>query len=442
MAPLLAMLVFRDTIFDPLVAANEIRTQWMMPSDVFSVLLILGGDVVGRALAQLAGSGLAPVAFSFGWVGYSIMVLVSAVGENKLMPLDPDCKCKVINGKSGYSRENSSWILGRIVRDFDHWKDHKVQAKLNEVLNARRDMLRRSDPDAKRPAMAGLVVSIYQASEGYPTGTVKRDHVYWIGLPITVLQLGIAAIPCGLFGDWGSLLITAVGIALSLTTGLLPQWRKEKWACRDKAKCNYILTRGNGSQHAIVIQGKGRGYNLEDMASGQSNIMVATNTFTRATLLVLATLWILLLITAAGIKENTWFLLVVGAVGMLQNIYVAGASRRPENFGIPLDFVEVFGNPSVVRTLLEVEAKHKHIGRALLQEFFPGDLTKDEKLEWAALEEDQAINKEAVPAPPPQSVSPHEVLCDIISSRSSGALTATASCRSSSFFFSIPVFSR
>jgi len=45
--------------------------------------------------------------------------------------------------------------------------------------------------------------------------------------------------------------------------------------------------------------------------------MVATNTFTRITLLVLATLWILLLITAAGLKENTWFLLTVGGVGIL-----------------------------------------------------------------------------------------------------------------------------
>ncbi|KAF4244371.1 hypothetical protein CNMCM8980_010243 [Aspergillus fumigatiaffinis] len=372
MAPILRLIESRDGTFDPSAPTDKFRTQWVTPSDVFTILLILGGDVVGRALAQLAGSGLAPVAFSFGWVAYSIRALVSAVGENKLMPLDPDCKCKVIHGKSGYSRDNSSWILGRIVRDFSHWRDDRVQKKLDEVLDAR-----------------------LAKFERFSAGTVKRDHVYWIGLPIMVLQLGIAAIPCGVFGDWGALLITAVGIALSLTTGLLPQWKKEEWACRDKAKHNYILTRGNGSQHAIVIQGKGRGYNLEDLASGQSNIMVATNSFTRITLLVLATLWILLLITAAGLKENTWFLLAVGGVGILQNIYVAGASRRPENFGIPLDSVEVFGNPSVMKTLLDVEAKHKHVGRALLQEFFPGVLSEDEKRQWAALEEGQATNQGA-----------------------------------------------
>merc|ERR1712093_866825 len=96
--------------------------QWENPSDVFSVLLILGGDVVERALAQLAGSPVTPVAFSFGWVAYAVTAVVSAIGENKLMPL-PDCACKVINGRTGYVRDNSSWIIGRIVRDFESWMD-------------------------------------------------------------------------------------------------------------------------------------------------------------------------------------------------------------------------------------------------------------------------------------------------------------------------------
>ena len=42
------------------------RTQWEVPSDVFSVLLLLGGDVVARALAQLSGGWLTPVTFSYG----------------------------------------------------------------------------------------------------------------------------------------------------------------------------------------------------------------------------------------------------------------------------------------------------------------------------------------------------------------------------------------
>lgn len=46
------------------------------------------------------------------------------------MPL-PDCPCNVINGSTGYVRDNSSWIIGRIVPDFESWMD---DGKLNSVI--------------------------------------------------------------------------------------------------------------------------------------------------------------------------------------------------------------------------------------------------------------------------------------------------------------------
>ncbi|KAK7219038.1 hypothetical protein V2G26_007041 [Clonostachys chloroleuca] len=160
-----------------------------------------------------------------------------------------------------------------------------------------------------------------------------------------------------------------------------------------------------GSQHAIVVLGKGRGFNFEDLAPGQANILAVANKLTRFALLALSTFWILL-ITAAGLKKNTWFLLAVGAVGILQNVYVSGASRRPENFGIPLTFVEAFGKTSVMETLLDVERKYKHIGRALLREFFPGDL-RDNMKKWKELESPltKPINQEVISSADPGDLS-------------------------------------
>ncbi|KAK3650519.1 hypothetical protein LTR56_006224 [Elasticomyces elasticus] len=380
MSPVLAGLSRRKLDFK--APSNAFSAQWENPSDVFSVLLILGGDVVARALAQLAGSRITPVAFSFGWVAYAVTAVVSAIGENKLMPL-PDCACK---------------IIGRIVRDFENWMDDgkpngRIRQQLNGMIQKRWDFdktaadkkIPGSSKNVKKPSQAGLCVSIYKAEPALP-GYPGYDIIYWIGFGTSIFQLGIAAIPCGLFGDWSILLITAAGIVLSFATGSLSQWSDEKWACRTNAKKNVVLTRGNGSQHAIVILGDGKGLNLEDLAAGQTNVDVSASYGTRICLTVLAALWIFLLISAAGIKKNTWFLLAIGSVGILQNIFVAGWRRFPKAYGIPLSLVDVIGMPKVMGTLLAVEDEYHHIGASMRETFFPGKLRPEEEKKWQDLE--------------------------------------------------------
>lgn len=61
-------------------AENQLWTQWHSPSDILSLLLILGPEVVQRALAQLAGTTYVPIGFSFGWVAYSINSLLAIAG--------------------------------------------------------------------------------------------------------------------------------------------------------------------------------------------------------------------------------------------------------------------------------------------------------------------------------------------------------------------------
>lgn len=311
---------------------------------------------------------------------------MAAFGQNRLMPTDPDCKCKVINGTNGYTRENTSWILGRITRDFEYWRDPKVAEKTEDILDGKWNELKRTNPNAKRQGHASLVISIYEPNTTIAAGTTKYDFVHWIGYFVIIVQLSIAAIPMGCFGNWSILIITIIGTILSFATVLLPQWKTEKWACRTHSNKTYIITRGNGAQNAIVILGNGHGFNLEDLASGQVNTHVAANTFTRVALSILFVFWILLLIVAAGIKQNTWFLLAVGGIGIVQNVYVAGYPRRPENFGIPLNFIRVIGHTKVMKTLMEAEKHYENLGRALLPEFFPGALTVHEEMEWKEIQ--------------------------------------------------------
>ena len=70
-------------------------SQWANPSDITAVVMIIGGDVVQKALAQTTGCLFAPVCFSFGWVAYSIMSLIEILGGGRLL-----CKKVETNGDS------------------------------------------------------------------------------------------------------------------------------------------------------------------------------------------------------------------------------------------------------------------------------------------------------------------------------------------------------
>src|SRR5579862_8567675 len=88
--------------------ASQLRTQLSNPSDILSLLLLVGGDIVQKALAQFVSVRvklttrygptllLTPVAFSFGWVAYAFTSLTSIIGGKQLMP-EPDCPSIVVN---------------------------------------------------------------------------------------------------------------------------------------------------------------------------------------------------------------------------------------------------------------------------------------------------------------------------------------------------------
>lgn len=38
--------------------ANELRQQWVNPGDILSLLLLIGGDVIRKAIAQLVGPAI------------------------------------------------------------------------------------------------------------------------------------------------------------------------------------------------------------------------------------------------------------------------------------------------------------------------------------------------------------------------------------------------
>lgn len=333
----------------------DVRAQWRNPNDILTILMIIGGDIVQCALASLAGSApytVAPVAFSFGWVAYAFSAVLAAVGDGQLMPA-ADCPSVLINANTGSVRSIRSWALGRLVRDYEPPRTEHER---------------------------GLTVCFLRTSRTHTPGVPTRDWVYYSGVVTIALQLGIAAVPAALNGNWLILILTCGGTALALATTALPQWSAEKWAARRlrPGKREVVcLTRGNGADAVLVVRSDGCGLQLEDLAAARA---------TRAHLTigaaaVLALLWLVHLLTVEGLQTDAWYSLAVGALGMLQNGVAAGARRTPGALGFHFvrEETRVVYGEKVFRALQMAEAVEPRVGLALVPVFLPGGLREEER---------------------------------------------------------------
>jgi hypothetical protein len=359
-----------------------LKKQFENPSGILAVLLLIGGDIVQKAIAQLSSGDLSPTiltpaVFSFGWVGYAFGALMSAFGDGMLMP-SPDIQSIVINVGSHVIKNNESFVLGRLLRD--------LEIKYGENTNPPKLVIRRFEtmPGCAKPA---------------------RDGIWMSFAPCLVLQFGFAAVPLHRKPrNWSILVITLSGTLLAMATASLPQWRNEKFDCGRNAKDTFIITRGNGHNNVFVIQPKKKrpqgsqiegqrpkeyeeALNLEHLAVNRA----MGRRWTRVLTVTLAFLWIGLLIMVAGIEQDTWWLLAIGAVGMIQNVVAAGFTREPKAHGIPLDlinFTEIarqnLEHPGVMGTLKAAEKVAPGVGLALVDVFFPGPrvLSEEERNYW------------------------------------------------------------
>lgn len=401
------------------LVASSLRATWSSPTDILTIVLIIGGDVVQKALAQTTGAPIipAPVCFSFGWVAYAFTALIGLVGPGRLMP-DPDYNCKLINLESGYARDNFSWAVGRVFRRFEtRWvsSDALVVEVFKTVGKAEWGP---SEGGKRARATNGKQRQSY-------AGRPEWGYVRVLSYIVILVQLGIAAIPFGLYGNWGIFFVAATGQALVFATTALPQWRVEKLSCRKASKKNIALTRGNGSRYVAVVLGNGVGLDLEDLAGAESPRMkrawlehglfvrrrknridaegltgetmhqapgldVEVLTWksqpmdlwaTRFMCFILAVLWIGFLICVTALAGDAWYLMAVGAIGMSQNAIVAGVDFKSERYGMHLERVDSFGGRKVMESLKNFETVYPGNGKALVDEFFPGSLRPDE-VEW------------------------------------------------------------
>jgi hypothetical protein len=141
------------------------------PSEVFSVMLIIGGDIIQKAVANMSGRRITLVAFSFGWVAYAFNSLMSAFGDGSLMP-DPEFSSEVLNISSGIKKHNDSWVLARLIRDLERQVEKRFKTSWYEVNDGKTaddyDLVDTEDPAIKcsrtSEISASLLVTICEVS--------------------------------------------------------------------------------------------------------------------------------------------------------------------------------------------------------------------------------------------------------------------------------------
>ena len=386
------------------MAFPGLKSQWQHPIGFFEVLLILHGDVIQMAVAQLAGGPFhfTPIAFSFGWVSYSISALLSAIGDGKLMPA-VDCPSTIVNARSGSTRENRSWMLGRVLRDWEKLSTCDYEGRPALTVSIFRFSEEKTRPlvPSGQPAPAGRDLERNERRSSqesrFAAPHPKPDLMWYTGVLVMVIQWAIAAVVGVIRKDWLIMTITIGGTVLSLAGGALPQWKQEKWSCRRLSEPKtVILTRGNGHKHVMILHSLGNAPDLEDLATARAK----DHWSTLPLLLILAISWIVIMLSASNLSTDTWYLVAVGGLGMVQNIFAAGHHRDASAFGIYLEKPEVVlpdlpakdelgkeKSNKVLQVLKKTEKRMNEeygipgVGIHLLPIFFPNGLRPSE-IEW------------------------------------------------------------
>ncbi|KAM3416610.1 hypothetical protein BST61_g8201 [Cercospora zeina] len=366
-----------------------LRGQWSNPTDIFTILLIIGGDIVQKAIGQLVAGPvryLTPVSFSFGWVSYAISAMLAAMGDNRLMP-KPELDCVLINVKSKYARTNRSWLLSRLLRDQVHWVPASLPLGWRTVEKDRLEELRllnANKPAQDRRSDSAIRLSLRVTVWNCKGQTARGGHdlVYWSGVLVAIIQIvGLGVPPLVLYNEYFTILISGGGTLLAWLSGALPQWMEEKINVRalEKSK-DVLLTEGAGCYDVIMLRSQAGDLDLEALAGSQRSLKHPH--LNRLASILLAVLWVAFLISVAGWEHHTWYVLGVGIVGIVHNVYVAGWERMPTALGIPLEFENMFVNDKVMKVLWQLETQYPAAGASALQSFFPGGTNEKEVRAW------------------------------------------------------------
>lgn len=214
----------------------------------------------------------------------------------------------VVEVETGHQRVNMSWVLGRLYRDLNGAIDKSIKDEIPRPQDSSLEAKPATRVIRNKDIREALRITVYRTIDDPPQnhGVPIVDWVWYSGFVTIVIQVGISIIPWVLSGDWAIFTLTISGNVLILVTGSFKQWREEKWATTKTGGPTVAITSGNGSRTAVVILASKKrvGLNLSILAN-QTGI-VRVSKLVKSLTAVLALLWIVYIITVAGLQQNTW----------------------------------------------------------------------------------------------------------------------------------------
>lgn len=323
------------------------------------VLMLLGAELVQKAFAITTTTckNESPC-FGFGWLAYSLSLLVSvACGSGDLSP-KPECDVKVLDMKTGKSRSNRQFAVSRLLRDLE---SRSVPSNI----------------DGKFGQDNEVVVEILQPT-GISSSCTSFANLLQSGSLITaLLQFCVAGSFWYYYDDLSPLLLLSISILLIEATAGLPVWNAQITSSMAGGTRTgaYALMRDTDSppNHIYIVQSSPTASTstIHTPTSHPTNVSAASPCIPLTILTTGAFLSQALLYTQLSDNAAIAMLLIMFC-GTMSNLVIIAMPRVPQVDGVKLRSVSVMeGEGNVVNVLKEVEARFEGYEDVLIRQFFP-----------------------------------------------------------------------
>jgi hypothetical protein len=309
------------------------------------VLMLLGPEVIQKTFAvtstAASATGKSEIpCFGFGWLAYSMSLLLSmACGSGDIEP-KPECEVKVVDITTEKTRSNKSFSIARLIRDL-------------EVRYA---------PDREN---SELVIDILEPTgppRTAPTPTKFTDMLQSRSVVTGFVQYCIAAAFWYYYSDLSAYLLLSTSVLLAWPIAVLPAWTTQKPAlfANSSHSAAYAIMRETESKptHIYIIKPSpptSQPSSSQAVYAPALNIL-NTTAYIPTTILIAGGFFSQALLYTQLSDNAAFAMLLIMFIGTMGNLAIVATPRVPCVDGVELKSVGVMRGEGALK---EVDVAYK-----------------------------------------------------------------------------------